>query len=663
MKKNVSTAPDSFWKKTEACVSNSRRRGQALVPVIFIMLILTTLIVGFSISASREVRAGKNFSNQTARFYAARGAVYYAASALAKSSDNGVTYGVVSGTDFDSKGWMQVGDAWVKFDVIDTGGLINLNSVDATTLSRIPVFKNNSDLAACIIDWRTPGDQASQNGAKSDYYQGLTPPYDCKSMPFDSVEELLLVKGMTPEILFGNGAGSPVASNASDNGGNGGSNASSVSSSKGLTRQVGGGGASSGNGTPPPPPTGGTSGGSPAGATGQTDGADTMGDTDWDDTFSSSKMPLSELFTTVARERNLAADGSARVNINTATADDLVQKVGLSQELANLVVTHRQGGATGGGNGGGGGGGNPRPGGIQPPGGGGNQPPGNPNGGAGQPGGGRPGSSLGRPNGASIGLGQGGGLGRNSRQVTGSLGVQSGGGQGGGGLQTGGNRPGGFGVQGGGSGASGGGQSGGNPTGANPGGANGATPGGGGAGQTGGTGTSGPVFKSIADLMAIPNRRQTFDRETMQQIADKVTVDDMPYHENLVNINTATMETLATVQGMDHATAQAILDYRADGKAFQSLGDLFSISSITRQQYINILPHICTKSSVYRVRIRVRIKGGSSTYAAVALIEMTDNGPRVRQWREVPRASGWNLWVDSASLPSPAPPTSNAKSQ
>ena len=353
-------------------------------------------------------------------------------------------------------------------------------------------------------------------------------------------------------------------------------------------------------------------------------------------------------------------DGSARININTATADDLVKGLGISQELANLVVTHRQGGATGGGTTGGGNNNGANGGGASSPGGGGQL------GGAG--------ANLGRPNSGGgkqpKGLGEGGGqLGRpggravidlderfnqpRTRQATGSLGAQGAGKQGGGGLQTGGSGSGGLGGgsgAGGGTGRPGGGASSGGGSGTN-------------GGQTGGGSTSSGVYKSIADLMAIPNRRQTFDRETMQQIADKVTVDDKPYHENLVNINTASAEVLATVPGMDHSTLQAIIDYRSNGKAFQSLDDLFSISSISRQQFMNTLPHLCAKSSLYRVRVRVRTEGRSSIYAATALIEMTDNGPRVRQWREVPRASGWETWVDSTTLPAPSPPTSTTSTK
>ena len=194
-------------------------------------------------------------------------------------------------------------------------------------------------------------------------------------------------------------------------------------------------------------------------------------------------------------------------------------------------------------------------------------------------------------------------------------------------------------------------------------GATGGTGGSGAGGAAGGAGSGGAgggsqVFKSIADLMNVPGR-ETFDRTTMQKIADHVTVDDQPYHANLVNINTAPPEVLATVPGMDHATLQAIVDFRQGGGAFQSLGDLFGIANLTRQQYINVIGHLCTKSSLYRVRVRVASRGQQSIYAVWALVEMTDYGPRIRQWHEVGRDPGWASWQPAQTLPAATPPAAS----
>lgn len=57
-----------------------------------------------------------------------------------------------------------------------------------------------------ILDWMDYGDdeETRPEGAENDYYMSLENPFPCKNGPFDSIEELLLVKGMTPEVYYGN---------------------------------------------------------------------------------------------------------------------------------------------------------------------------------------------------------------------------------------------------------------------------------------------------------------------------------------------------------------------------------------------------------------------------------------------------------------------------
>jgi len=56
-----------------------------------------------------------------------------------------------------------------------------------------------------LIDWIDggDGDWEEEFGAESSYYLSLDPPYSCKNGPVEFIEELLLVKGITPELLFG----------------------------------------------------------------------------------------------------------------------------------------------------------------------------------------------------------------------------------------------------------------------------------------------------------------------------------------------------------------------------------------------------------------------------------------------------------------------------
>src|SRR4029453_19264093 len=59
------------------------------------------------------------------------------------------------------------------------------------------------DVADAILDWLDPDDEPRELGAEVDYYSSLSPPYGTKNGPVDTVEELLLVRGVTPQLLFG----------------------------------------------------------------------------------------------------------------------------------------------------------------------------------------------------------------------------------------------------------------------------------------------------------------------------------------------------------------------------------------------------------------------------------------------------------------------------
>jgi hypothetical protein len=59
------------------------------------------------------------------------------------------------------------------------------------------------DVADAILDWIDEDDEPREYGAETSYYQGLNPPYLAKNGPLDTVEELLLVRGVTPQLLFG----------------------------------------------------------------------------------------------------------------------------------------------------------------------------------------------------------------------------------------------------------------------------------------------------------------------------------------------------------------------------------------------------------------------------------------------------------------------------
>jgi len=62
-------------------------------------------------------------------------------------------------------------------------------------------------IVASLKDWIDAGDDdaiTGSTGAESDYYEGLNPPYSCRNGPIPHTSELILIKGITPDLFYGN---------------------------------------------------------------------------------------------------------------------------------------------------------------------------------------------------------------------------------------------------------------------------------------------------------------------------------------------------------------------------------------------------------------------------------------------------------------------------
>jgi competence ComEA-like helix-hairpin-helix protein len=101
-----------------------------------------------------------------------------------------------------------LGDGLFRLEVIDASSRLDLNRIDREALLLLPHM--DETIADEILAWRGQEDGAGQEGATSGSagtsagnYEGLPRPYRLKEAPFDSVEELLLVHGVTPSLLYG----------------------------------------------------------------------------------------------------------------------------------------------------------------------------------------------------------------------------------------------------------------------------------------------------------------------------------------------------------------------------------------------------------------------------------------------------------------------------
>jgi len=98
----------------------------------------------------------------------------------------------------------------VAFGIADEGGKLDLNKVTRAILLELPVLADGElsshsaeEIADAIIDWRDEDDEPGEFGAETNEYQFAGAGYWCKNAPFETVEELLLVRNVTRRLLYG----------------------------------------------------------------------------------------------------------------------------------------------------------------------------------------------------------------------------------------------------------------------------------------------------------------------------------------------------------------------------------------------------------------------------------------------------------------------------
>lgn len=92
----------------------------------------------------------------------------------------------------------------VTVSVQDETGRIDLNYASRTLLRdffKVVGGVNPDSLADHVIDWRSPGPTRSANSVTADDYRNAGYAYRPRGGPFQSVDELGLVMGVTPDLL------------------------------------------------------------------------------------------------------------------------------------------------------------------------------------------------------------------------------------------------------------------------------------------------------------------------------------------------------------------------------------------------------------------------------------------------------------------------------
>jgi general secretion pathway protein K len=219
--------------------------GIALILVLWVMVLLIALGTEFALSMKTEVNTTRNFKEDAEGYYLAKAGMNLAKAEILSDAqfhswteEKGYIFGPVASQEEDStaesntvpkvkpdvtsgteqeleareppqRTELPLGKGFIHYSIRDENGKININTASRDILTKalaangLQLGSDRDTIVDSILDWIDKDDRHRVNGAESDYYEGLSPAYSAKNGPLDSLEELLKIKGITPELFYG----------------------------------------------------------------------------------------------------------------------------------------------------------------------------------------------------------------------------------------------------------------------------------------------------------------------------------------------------------------------------------------------------------------------------------------------------------------------------
>lgn len=199
----------------------SGQRGAILITSLWIVAILSILAIGIGFRVSLELRLARYGMDRLKSLYLAEAGIFKSQEILSKDANEydsiyecgidlseyytGLPFADRLGAIFkDSK--LGEGSYSVSYSeegtefygMMDEERKININTASQEVLQNL-FGAGSEELVASILFWRNTPIAVGPND--DIYYEGLEYPYACKKDKFEVIEELLLVRHMTPEIF------------------------------------------------------------------------------------------------------------------------------------------------------------------------------------------------------------------------------------------------------------------------------------------------------------------------------------------------------------------------------------------------------------------------------------------------------------------------------
>ena len=188
-------------RKVRLATNNKKRYGLVIVTVLWVVILLGVIVAVVSRSSRLDAKVCLANTQGFRCSWASRAAMETGVAVLnedGKASDSLKDLWAENEEDFND---IELERCSFDVQVVDEASKLNVNTATKKQLLMLPQMTD--EIADSIIDWRDSDDTPKQSGVESGYYQGLRYGYKIRNGPFKTIRELLLVKGVDSDLLYG----------------------------------------------------------------------------------------------------------------------------------------------------------------------------------------------------------------------------------------------------------------------------------------------------------------------------------------------------------------------------------------------------------------------------------------------------------------------------
>ena len=176
-------------------------KGLILVAVLWIVVLMTSIVAIVGQTSRLNMKMSSAALDETRCRWACRAGTEMAIALLNEDlRDTDCLMDLWSDNDEDLND-VSLERCQYSVRVTDEAGKLNVNTATKEQLMGLPYME--SHIADAILDWRDGDANPRAEGAEVGYYENLPFPYTIRNGPLKTIRELLQVKGMTKDFLYG----------------------------------------------------------------------------------------------------------------------------------------------------------------------------------------------------------------------------------------------------------------------------------------------------------------------------------------------------------------------------------------------------------------------------------------------------------------------------